>query len=200
MVHVRDITRETRTHTISHRVFRKSHRNFETPGSTLPDPVFRRGKKELGTLELDTIRLCFCFVRWIAVTTVTEAGYEGSMVRSILMAIKHVRHPLRPCPRPCLPSGLLKVPPFDRGHSELPSHLFPKGKHQVWGELPGSFEDLAGFSKDPVRYSIRVRASCTYLSSHQHGGTDAVTISPHIPHPHSESAAILQCAGNMAVR
>ena len=75
------------------------------------------------------------------------------MVRSILMAIKHVRHPLRPCPRPCLPSGLMKVPPFDRGHSELPSHLFPKGKHQVWGELPGSFEDLARFSKDPVRYS-----------------------------------------------
>ena len=126
--------------TISHRVFRKSHRNFETPGNTLPDTVFRRGKKILGTPELDTIRLRFCFVRWIALTAVKEAGYEGSMVRSILMAIKHVRHPLRPCPRPCLPSGLMKVPPFDRGHSELPSHLFPKGKHKVWGQLPGSFE------------------------------------------------------------
>ena len=46
---------------------------------------------------------------------------------------------------------------------------------------------------------IRVRASCTYLSSHQHGGTDAVTISPHIPHPHSESAAILH-KGNVDTR
>ena len=150
-------------HTISHRVFRNSHRNFETPGSNLPDTVFRRGKKISGTLELDHIRLCFCLERWFAVTAVKEAGHEGSMVRSILMAIKHVRHPLRPCPRPCLPSGLMKVPPFDRGHSELPSHLFPKGKHQVWGELPGSFEDLAGFSKDPVRYSIPSIWTCNCL-------------------------------------
>ena len=106
--------------TISHRVFRNSHRNFETPGSNLPDTVFRRGKKISGTLELDHIRLCFCFERWFAVTAVKEAGHEGSMVRSILMAIKHVRHPPRPCPRPCLPSGLMKVPPFDRDiHSYL---------------------------------------------------------------------------------
>ena len=59
-------------HTISHRVFRNSHRNFETPGSNLPDTVFRRGKKISGTLELDHIRLCFCFERWFAVTAVKE--------------------------------------------------------------------------------------------------------------------------------
>ena len=116
--------------------------------SNLPDTVFRRGKKISGTLELDHIRLCFCFERWFAVTAVKEAGHEGSMVRSILMAIKHVRHPPRPCPRPCLPSGLMKVPPFDR---DIQSYLaiYLRRESTTFGGVTREFRRFGGIFERP---------------------------------------------------